>query len=100
MLQLDLGVFRNHPDGTSFDGVEESWGADEAWLCERQGKAVGEGGNSVAVYGPGLKMSFKYIEAWHHERLFMKPSFSKRLQCIQEASIMGLSPNQPQLRVE
>ena len=36
-------------------------------LCERSGKAIGEGVASVAVDGPGLKGSDKGDEAWHRE---------------------------------
>jgi hypothetical protein len=37
--------------------------AAEAWHCERPEKATGEGAASVAVDSPGLKGSYKEVEA-------------------------------------
>jgi hypothetical protein len=38
-----------------------------AWHYERPGKVIDEVITSKVVEGPGLKGSFKEIEAWHHE---------------------------------
>jgi hypothetical protein len=37
--------------------------APDAWHYERPGEAIGEGAASVAVEGPGLKGSYREIEA-------------------------------------
>ena len=58
---------KSHPGGTDFENMTESWRTAEAWLCEKPGKAIGEGEVSVAVEGPELKGSCKEAEAWHHE---------------------------------
>ena len=55
MLQLDAAMYKNHPNGTGFEGMKGSWRAAEAWHYERLGKSIGEGTASVAVDGPGLK---------------------------------------------
>lgn len=34
---------------------------------ERSGEAIGEGAASVALEAPGLKVSCREVEAWHHE---------------------------------
>jgi hypothetical protein len=36
----------------------------DAWHCERPEEAIGEGEDSVAVAGPGLKGSCREVEAW------------------------------------
>jgi hypothetical protein len=85
--------------------MKRSWG----WHCERPWKAIGEGATSVAVDGPGLKGSCKEVEAWHHEEslreAIVKPSCSRRRQCIGDASTMGMitesssGVDQPELSV-
>ena len=44
-----------------------SWRVAEAWHCERPWKAIGESAALIAVDAPGLKRSYKGVEAWHHE---------------------------------
>jgi hypothetical protein len=46
---------KSHPGGTDSENMTESWRTAEAWLCEKPGKAIGEGEVSVAVEGPELK---------------------------------------------
>jgi hypothetical protein len=67
VLRLNLVMCKSHPGGTGFEGMEESRRAAEAWHCERPCKAIGEGAVSVAIDGPGLKVSCKRVEAWYHE---------------------------------
>jgi hypothetical protein len=66
MLQLDLIICKNFPDGIGFEGMEGSWRTAEAWHCERPEKAIGEVAASVAVDSPGWKGSCKEVEAWYH----------------------------------
>ena len=47
----------SHPDGTGFEGTKESCRAAEARHYERPWKAIGEGADSVAIDGSGLKGS-------------------------------------------
>jgi hypothetical protein len=61
MLQLNLITCKNHPGGTSFEGMKGSRRAAEAWHCERPGKVIGEGATSVVVDGPGLKWLCKVV---------------------------------------
>ena len=79
---------KNHPSGTCFEGMKMPQRAAEVWHCEKPEKATGEGTASVAVDGLGLKESWKEVEAWHHERLLVKPSFKRKLQQIGEYSEM------------
>lgn len=58
LLQMDLVMFKSHPDGTGFEGMKGSW-KDETLHCERPGKAIGEGAESFAVDSPILKGSCK-----------------------------------------
>ena len=64
MLQLDLIICKNFPDGIGFEGMEGSWRTAEAWHCERPEKVLGEGATSVTVDGSGLKEYCKDIEAY------------------------------------
>lgn len=50
-------MYKNHTDGSGFEGMKGSQRATEAWQCERPGKVICEGTASVAVE----------IEAQHHE---------------------------------
>jgi hypothetical protein len=58
---------KSHPGGTGFEGRKGSCRAAETRHCERPWNAIGEGAASVAIDVPGLKGSWKVIEAWHHE---------------------------------
>jgi hypothetical protein len=58
---------KSYPDGTGFEGMKRSRRAAEARHCEGPRKAIGEGAASVAIEVPGLKVSCKGVEAWHHE---------------------------------
>ena len=58
---------KDHPGGTGFEGMKGSRRAAEAQHCERPWKVIGEGKASVAIDGPGLKGSCKFVEVWHHE---------------------------------
>jgi hypothetical protein len=69
-LQLDLLMYKNHPGGTSFEGLKGSWRTAKAWHCERPRKAIGERAVSVVINGLGLKESCKELETWHHEGSF------------------------------
>ena len=61
-------MFKNHPGGTSLEGMKGSWRAAEAFHCERPGKAIAEGATaSVAVDCPRLEWSCKEAEAWYCE---------------------------------
>jgi hypothetical protein len=60
-------MFKNHPGGIAFEGMKGSYRAAEAWHCGKPWKVLGEGRASVLVDDPGLKMSCKEAEAWHHE---------------------------------
>ena len=62
------GLGKNHPGGTGFEGMDDSWRTAEAWHCERPGKAIVGSVASVAVDSPVLKGSRKEVEIWHHER--------------------------------
>jgi hypothetical protein len=57
----------SHPSGTSFEGMKGSRTAAEAWQHERPEKAISEGAASMTVEGPGVKGSYKEVEAWHPE---------------------------------
>jgi hypothetical protein len=67
VLWLDLVICKSYPGGTGFEGKKGSQRADDARHCERPWKAIGEDATSVTIDGPGLKGSFKGVEAWHHE---------------------------------
>jgi hypothetical protein len=67
VLQLNLVMCKNHPDGTGFEGIKGSWRAAEAWHCERPQRTIGEGAASITVDSPGLKGSCKEVEAWYQE---------------------------------
>jgi hypothetical protein len=85
----DLVMHKKDPGGTGFEGMKGSERSAEVYLCERPGKAIGDSAASVEVDGPGLKGSCKKIEAWH---LLVKPSCSRRSQCIGDVSSMGSPP--------
>jgi hypothetical protein len=55
LLQRDLVMCKGHRGGTGFEGMKGSLGAAEAQHDERPWKAIGEGADSVAIGGPGLK---------------------------------------------
>jgi len=63
VLQLDLVMFKNHPDDIGFEGMngvmKSSWGL-ALWEAR---ETIGEG---AAFDGPELKGSHK-VEPWHHE---------------------------------
>jgi hypothetical protein len=86
-------MYKSHSSGTGFEGMKGSWGAAEAWHCERLRKAISEGAASVAADSPGLKGSCK--EVWlgimkrAYERLLVKPICSGRPQCTGDASTIG-----------
>ena len=88
-------ICKNHPGGTGFEGMKESWRTAEAWHCERPGKAIVEGAAST-VDGEGLNGSCKELEAGtkkeDYEKLLVKSSCSGRPQCIGDASTMGGPP--------
>jgi hypothetical protein len=63
MLQLNLIMYKNHPDGIGFEGVKGSWKAVEVWHWEKPGKAISEGVASISVDSQGLKGSCKEVEA-------------------------------------
>ena len=62
VLHWDLVMCKNHPGGTGFEGMKGSCRAVEARQCERPWKASGEGAASVAIDGPGLKVSCSGLE--------------------------------------
>jgi hypothetical protein len=62
LLQRDLVMCKGHPGGTAFEGMKGSRRAAEAWHCERPWKAIGEGTDSVAIDGPGLKGSCSVLD--------------------------------------
>jgi hypothetical protein len=59
--QLYLEMCKSHPCGTGFEDMKGSWTAVVVWHCKRSGKSMGKG--AVAVYGLGLKGSYKEVEA-------------------------------------
>lgn len=65
--QLYLAMYKSHPDGTGFEGMQGSWRETEAWHCKRSGKAIRENEASITVEVLGLKGSGIKAEAWHHE---------------------------------
>jgi hypothetical protein len=58
---------KSYQSGTGFEGMKGLRRAAEARHCEKPWKAIGEGAASVAIDDPGLKGSYKGVEAWHHE---------------------------------
>lgn len=68
-LMPNLAMCKNlPPHGSGFEGMEESWRADEAQPSERPGEAVGEDAVSVVVETPGWKGSWRQSEVstmWH-----------------------------------
>lgn len=67
MLQLHLVTCKNHLGDIGFEDMKGSLRADEAWHCDRPGKAIGKGAASVVVDGPSFLGSCKEVEALHHE---------------------------------
>ena len=67
LLQWDLVICKGHPGGTGFEGMKGSRKAAEARHCERPWKAIGEGAASVAIEGPGLKVSCSVLGCQYHE---------------------------------
>ena len=63
MLQLDAAMYKNHANGTGFEGMKGSWRAAEAWHCERPERAIGEGVASVAVDGCRLIFVKTYFKS-------------------------------------
>jgi hypothetical protein len=51
---------KSYPGGTRF---ETKWVAADAWHCESPGEIIGKGTVSVAIEGPGLKGSFRKVDA-------------------------------------
>ena len=58
---------KSHSGGTGFEGVKGPWRAADDWVCERLGKATGEGASSVADEGSGLKGSWREVEDWNQK---------------------------------
>ena len=92
--QLKFVTYKNHPDGTGFEGMNSQREA-EAQRCENPGKGICECAVSVAVEGPELKGSSKEAEACSIERAYQRlllkvqPSFGRRPLSTGDASTMG-----------
>jgi hypothetical protein len=52
--------------------MKRPWRTAEAWHYERPGMAIDASIVSVAVDGPGLKVSSKEVEDWHHEESLLE----------------------------
>lgn len=56
----NLIMCKNPPTGSAFESMKGVWRAAEAWCPERPLAA------SVAAEDPGLKQSWRDVEAWHY----------------------------------
>lgn len=57
---------KNPPVCTGLEGMKGN-GVVEAWHCERSGKTIWEGADSVAIKGPELKGLYNEVEDLHLE---------------------------------
>ena len=65
--KLDLVIYRSQPGNIDFEGMTGSLRVDEAWNCERLGKAIRESAASFTDKGSGLKWSCKGVKVSQSE---------------------------------